>query len=146
MCEKTAVECLAAKCVQEPSCTAEGVGSFTYLYARCACVSGPPGLSSRWERVLLGGFVVCLVSRYGLGVAMCTAVLRLRLLKIKSVSPFNLLIYREEAYMSIYIERCLSWPPLVPFKVAQITQMANLWKSLDTENSTVLYHLGRCTF
>jgi hypothetical protein len=81
MCEKTVVECLAAKCMQEPSCTAEGVESFTYLYARCACVSGPPGLSSRWECVLLGGFVVCLVSRYGLGVVTCTAVLRLRLLK-----------------------------------------------------------------
>jgi hypothetical protein len=54
---------------------------FHSLYARFACVSGPPGLSPRWQCVLLGGYVVCLVSRYGLGVVMCTAVLRLRLLK-----------------------------------------------------------------
>jgi hypothetical protein len=79
MCEKTAVEYLAAECMQESSCTAEGVESFTYLYARCACVSAPPGLSPRWECVILGGFMVCLVSRYGLGVVMCTAVLRLGL-------------------------------------------------------------------
>jgi hypothetical protein len=51
MCEKAVVECLAAKCMQEPSCTAEGVESFTYLYARCACVSGLPGLSPRWGRI-----------------------------------------------------------------------------------------------
>jgi hypothetical protein len=34
----------------------------------------------------------------------------------------------------------------VPFSLAQIAQMANLRKSIDTENLTVHYNLCRCTF
>jgi hypothetical protein len=53
MCEKRMVECLAVRCMQEPSCAVEGVG--TYLYAGVHVFRVPPGLSPRWGRVLLGG-------------------------------------------------------------------------------------------
>jgi hypothetical protein len=39
----------------------------------------------------------------------------------------------------------MRWPPLVPLKPAQITQVVKLWKWLGTENGTVHHHLCECT-
>jgi hypothetical protein len=72
LCERTVDVWLLSVCKNELLLW-KGIES--YLYVRCVRVSGPHGLSPRWEYISVGGFVACLISLgwCGLALLLCVA-------------------------------------------------------------------------